>query len=306
LFASVLSDDFEANKTAADNANSTVCAPHKGDPRIKILFFSDQYILREKSDSDTLKSVKTALNVSLLLSTSSSINNPKNHGRAPRSGESNGENGKFFRPTHAELLSKYKNLTNNNSTIISFISPQNTRDNKKREEISKNEESKRINGTNTIIGKPKPGNTKSDILAQLDQSRQPAKRKSTETPRKQPYTEDFIYLPGANASKSSGQQTPEKKKVRTRPHQEEQATKKVPPHSMIDTDLEMEGREDVQVTEQEQLGSPNRNSSPNPTNTTSTTSKCLINEDSGEKSEEDQSYLSQPISKKLRKPKGIP
>jgi hypothetical protein len=65
----------------------------------------------------------------------------------------------------------------------------------------------------------------------------------------------------------------------------------------------MEGREDVQVTEQEQLESPNINSSPNPTNTTSTASKRLINEDPGEESEEEQFYLSQPIPKKLRKPK---
>jgi hypothetical protein len=68
----------------------------------------------------------------------------------------------------------------------------------------------------------------------------------------------------------------------------------------------MEGREDMQVTEQEQLGSSNINSSPNPTNTTSTASKRLINEDLGEESEEEQLYLSQPISKKLRKPKGTP
>jgi hypothetical protein len=68
----------------------------------------------------------------------------------------------------------------------------------------------------------------------------------------------------------------------------------------------MEEREDVQVTEQEQLGSPNINSSPNPTNTTSTASKYLINEDPGEESEEKQSYLSQPIPKKLRKPKETP
>jgi hypothetical protein len=66
----------------------------------------------------------------------------------------------------------------------------------------------------------------------------------------------------------------------------------------------MEEREDVQVIEQEQLGSPNINSSFNPTNTISTASKCLINEDLGEESEEEQLYLSQPIPKKLRKPKG--
>jgi hypothetical protein len=104
-----------------------------------------------------------------------SINNPKNHGRAPRSSELNDENAKSFRPTHAEPLSKYKNLTENNLTITSLISPQITRDNKERDEIRKNEKNKRINGTNTIIGKPKPGNTKSDILAQLDQSKQPPK-----------------------------------------------------------------------------------------------------------------------------------
>jgi hypothetical protein len=66
----------------------------------------------------------------------------------------------------------------------------------------------------------------------------------------------------------------------------------------------MEGREDVQVTEQEQLGLSNINSSLNPTNTTSTVSKHLINEDPGEESEEEQPYLSQPIPKKLRKLKG--
>jgi hypothetical protein len=280
-----------------------VCAPHKEDSRIKILIFPDQYILGKKSDSDTLKSVKSVSNVSLLLSTSLSINNPKNQGRAPRSGKSNGENAKSFRPTHAEPLSKYKNLTENNLIITSLISPQITRDNKKRDEIKKNEENKRINGTNTIIGKPKPGNTKSDILAQLDQSRQPPKRKSTGTLRKQPSTENFIHLPGANILESSRQQTLEKKKMWSRPHQEEQTTKEVPSHSTLDTDLEMEGREDVQVTEQEQLGSSNINSSPNPTNTTSTASKHLINEDLGEESEEEQPYLSQPIPKKLRKPK---
>jgi hypothetical protein len=101
--------------------------------------------------------------------------------------------GNFFWSTHTELLSKYKNLIDNNSTITSFISLQITRDNKEREE-----KSKKINGTNTIIGKLKSGNTKSDILAQLDQSRQPAKWKSTGTPRKQPSTEDFIHFPGAN------------------------------------------------------------------------------------------------------------
>jgi hypothetical protein len=287
LLAPVLSDDYEANKMTADNAISLVCAPHKGDSRIKILIFSDQYILGKKSDSDTLKSVKKASNASLLLSTSLSINNSKNHGRAPRSGESNGENAKFFRPTHAELLSKYKNLTENNLTITSLISPQITRDNKKGEEIRKNEENKRINGINTIIGKPKPSNTKLDILTQLDQSKQSAKRKSTGISRKQPSTEDFIYLLGANALESSGQQTPEKKKVKTHFHQEEQKTKKVIPHSTLDTDSEMEGRENVQVTKQEQLGSPNINSSLNPTNTISTTSKHLINEDLGEESEEE-------------------
>jgi hypothetical protein len=66
-------------------------------------------------------------------------------------------------------------LTENNLIITSLISPQITRDNKERDERRKNEENKRINGTNTIIGKPKLGNTKSDILAQLDQSRQPPK-----------------------------------------------------------------------------------------------------------------------------------
>jgi hypothetical protein len=96
LLAPVLSDDFEANKMTADNAISTVCAPHKGDSRIKILIFPDQYILEKKSDSDTLKSVKSVSNVSLLLSTSLSINNPKNQRRAPRSGELNGENAKSF------------------------------------------------------------------------------------------------------------------------------------------------------------------------------------------------------------------
>jgi hypothetical protein len=296
LLASALSDDFKANKTDADNAISTVCALHKGDSKINILIFSNQHILREKSDSDTLKSVKTASNASLLLSTSLKINNSKNHGCAPRSGESNGENAKFFRPTHVELLSKYKNLTDNNSTITSLISPQITRDNKKGEEIKKNEKSKRINGTNIIIDKPKPGNTKSDILAQLDQSRQSAKRKSTRTPRKQPSTEDFIHLPGANASESSRQQTLEKKKVRTHTHQEEQATKEVSPHSTLDTDSEMEEREDVQVTEQEQLGLSNINSSSNPTNTTSTASKRSINEDLEEESKEKQFYLSQSMN----------
>jgi hypothetical protein len=54
---------------------------------------------------------------------SSRINNAKNHGRAPRRGESNGENAKFFRPTYAELSSKYKNVTavnsqNTNLTVV--------------------------------------------------------------------------------------------------------------------------------------------------------------------------------------------
>jgi hypothetical protein len=62
----------------------------------------------------------------------------------------------------------------------------------------------------------------------------------------------------------------------------------------------------VQVTEQEQLGSPNINSSSNPINITSTASKHLINEDPGEESKEEQPYLSQPISKKLRKLKETP
>jgi hypothetical protein len=35
LLIYTLSDDLEANKTDADNAISTVCAPHKGDSRIK-------------------------------------------------------------------------------------------------------------------------------------------------------------------------------------------------------------------------------------------------------------------------------
>jgi hypothetical protein len=96
-------------------------------------------------------------------------------------------------------------LTDNNLTITSLISFQITRDNKEREEIRKNEKNKRINGTNTIIGKSKPSNTKSDILAQLDQSRQPVKQKSTRTSRKQPSTEDFIHLPGANISELSRQ-----------------------------------------------------------------------------------------------------
>jgi hypothetical protein len=51
------------------------------------------------------------------------INNAKNHGHAPQHGELNGENTKFFRPTHAELLSKYENVTavnsqNTNLTVV--------------------------------------------------------------------------------------------------------------------------------------------------------------------------------------------
>jgi hypothetical protein len=94
--------------------------------------------------------------------------------------------------------------------------------------------------------------------------------------------------------------------VKTHIYQEKQATKKVPPHSTLNTNSEMEERENVQVIEQEQLGSPNINSSSNPTNTTSTASKCLIYKDLEEESEEEQPYLSQPISKKLRKPKRTP
>jgi hypothetical protein len=129
---------------------------------------------------------------------------------------------------------------------------------------------------------------------------------SIRTPRKQSSTEDFIHLPEANASESSGQQIPEKKKVRTRLYQEEQIIKEVPSHSTLNTDSEIEEREDVQVIKQEQLGSPNINSFLNSINITSTASKHLINEDPGEKSEEEQSYLSQSISKKLRKPKETP
>jgi hypothetical protein len=55
------------------------------------------------------------------------------------------------------------------------------------------------------------------------------------------------------------------------------------------------------MVEQEQPGSPNTNSSPNPVNTT--TSEHFIKEDSGEELEEEQSYLSQPISKKTEKSK---
>jgi hypothetical protein len=66
----------------------------------------------------------------------------------------------------------------------------------------------------------------------------------------------------------------------------------------------MEGGEEVQMVEQEQPGSPNTNSPPNLVNTT--TSKHPIKKDSGEELEEEQSYLSQPIPKKLRKAKGTP
>jgi hypothetical protein len=113
-------DDFEANAIFTDSAVSTVCAPHIEDSRTKILIFSDQHISREKSDTDTLESVKIASNASLLPPPSLRINNAKNHGRASRRGKSNGENVKFFRPTHAELLSKYKNVTAVNSQNINL------------------------------------------------------------------------------------------------------------------------------------------------------------------------------------------
>jgi hypothetical protein len=116
--------------------------------------------------------------------------------------------------------------------------------------------------------------------------------------------EDFIHLKGASASESAGQQTPEKKKVRTRTHQIEQATGVALFHSTLDVDSEMEGGEKVQMVEQEQPGSFNTNSPPNLVNTT--ISEHSIKEDSGEESKEEQSYLSQPISKKLRKAKGTP
>jgi hypothetical protein len=116
-------NDFEANAIFADSAVSTVCAPHIEDSRTKILIFSDQHISREKSDTDTLESVKIALNASLLPPPSLQINNAKNHGRAPQRGKLNGENAKFFRPIHAELSSKYENVTavnsqNTNLTVV--------------------------------------------------------------------------------------------------------------------------------------------------------------------------------------------
>jgi hypothetical protein len=83
----------------------------------------------------------------------------------------------------------------------------------------------------------------------LDQSRQPVKKKSTKTPRKQPSTEDFIHLKRASASESSGQQIPEKKKVRTHTHQVKQVTGVAPSHSTLDVDSEMEEREEVQIVE---------------------------------------------------------
>jgi hypothetical protein len=118
LFASC--NDFEVNAIFAESTISTVCAPHTEDSRTQILIFSDQRILREKSDIDTLESVKIASNTSLL-PLCSHINNAKNHGRASRRGESNGENAKFFRPTHAELSSKYKNMTAVNSQNTNLI-----------------------------------------------------------------------------------------------------------------------------------------------------------------------------------------
>jgi hypothetical protein len=66
----------------------------------------------------------------------------------------------------------------------------------------------------------------------------------------------------------------------------------------------MEGREKVQMVEQEQSGSPNTNSPPNLVYTT--ISERPIKEDSKEELEEEQSYLSQPILKKLRKAKRTP
>jgi hypothetical protein len=89
-------NDFEANAIFANSAISTVCAPHTGDSRTKILIFSDQHILREKSDTDTLEFVKIASNASLLPPLSSRINNAKIHGCVPRCGKSNGKNTKFF------------------------------------------------------------------------------------------------------------------------------------------------------------------------------------------------------------------
>jgi hypothetical protein len=96
LLSFALCDDFEAKAIFVNSAVSTVCAPHIGDSRTKILIFSDQYISREKSDTDTLESVKIASNASLLLPPSSRINNAKNHRRVSRRGELNGKNAKFF------------------------------------------------------------------------------------------------------------------------------------------------------------------------------------------------------------------
>jgi hypothetical protein len=77
LLSFALCNDFEANAIFADSAVSTVCAPHIEDSRTKILIFSNQHISREKSDTDTLESVKIASNASLLPPPSSCINNAK-------------------------------------------------------------------------------------------------------------------------------------------------------------------------------------------------------------------------------------
>jgi hypothetical protein len=112
---------------------------------------------------------------------------------------------------------KHHNNEIKNLIITSYTSLQPIKRNEEGEKEKNMNESEKIKDTNTTIGKPKPG-TRTDVLTQLDQSRQPVKKKSIETPKKQPSTEDFIHLKGASASESSGQQTPEKKKVRTRAH----------------------------------------------------------------------------------------
>jgi hypothetical protein len=143
---------------------------------------------------------------------------------------------------------KHHNNEIKNLIITSYTSLQSITRNEKREKEKNMNESEKIKNTNTTIEKPKPG-TRTDVLTQLDQSRQPVKKKSIETPRKQSSTEDFIHLKGTSVSESSGQQSPEKKKIRTCVHQVEQATGVVPSHSTLDVNSEIEAEEEVQMVE---------------------------------------------------------
>jgi hypothetical protein len=73
---------------------------------------------------------------------------------------------------------KLKNLI-----ITSYTSLQLIKRNEEREKEKNMNESEKIKDTNTTIDKLKPG-TRTDVLTQLDQSRQPVKRKSIGTSKK--------------------------------------------------------------------------------------------------------------------------